>query len=356
MSRLTFDCRHRFRGGFELAATFDSDANVTALFGPSGSGKTTILRSIAGVLRPHHGRIEVSGRTLVDTAAALHVAPERRSIGVVFQDQLLFPHLTVEANLLYGSLRPDRCGQAVDYQRVVAVLELGGLEARRPASLSGGERQRVALGRAMLSRPELLLLDEPLAALDAALKDRILVYLERVVAEFRIPTLFISHSQAEVRRLAERVVIVEGGRVLAQGTASETLDQPGPLARRDALRPVNLLRIDEIFDHGDGFQARVGEHQLLLPPGERPGGPPFYVQFEPAEVTLALGEPAGLSVRNRLQGTVRQVVDTPTGVFVAVDCGQILWAEITREAVRELDLRPGGPVTCLVKTHSLRLV
>jgi len=182
MSLLSFQCRHRYRGGFDLDVRFELSDPVTSLFGPSGSGKTSLLGIIAGFLRPDAGRVLLGERVLLDTQQGICLRPEQRKIGVVFQDHLLFPHLKVEANLRYGQ-RHRRGRRSIEMDRVVDVMELGSLLDRYPSNLSGGERQRVAIGRALLSGPELLLMDEPLASLDASLKVRILAYLERVVDE-----------------------------------------------------------------------------------------------------------------------------------------------------------------------------
>lgn len=228
MCVLRFQCQHRYRSGFRLDAAFDVRHRFTALFGPSGSGKTSVLNMIAGFLRPHQGMIQVDDRTLLDTTLGLSLPPEKRHIGFVFQDSLLFPHLTVEGNLHYGQRRRDQRGRMLDFSRVVDVLEVGPLLRRYPRNLSGGERQRVALGRALLSGPELLLMDEPLASLDVPLRDRVLAYLERAVAEWNIPTLFVTHAQAEVRRAAQWVVLLQHGRLIGAGTPEKVLSQPAP--------------------------------------------------------------------------------------------------------------------------------
>jgi molybdate transport system ATP-binding protein len=212
MARLTFDCRLRYASGFELSARFDADAGVTALVGPSGSGKTTILSLIAGVLRPDAGVIRLGEHTLVDTSARVWLPPEKRRIGMVFQDHLLFPHLSVRQNLLFGHGRKG--ARPMSLARVAEVLELNALLDRQPDQLSGGQRQRVALGRALLRGPDLLLMDEPLAALDAGLKDRVLTYLERALAEWHVPTLLVSHDEEDVRRLAGQVIVVRAGRAI----------------------------------------------------------------------------------------------------------------------------------------------
>jgi molybdate transport system ATP-binding protein len=221
--RLSLHCAHRFPGGFAIDAAFATIAHVTALFGPSGSGKTSLLYMIAGLLRPHSGSIALGQTTWLDTGRRIDVKPERRHVGFVFQDHLLFPHLSVERNLLYGRRRQRHRRHTIEPARVIEVLELGELLGRYPRNLSGGEKQRVALGRALLSGPQLLLLDEPFAALDEALRDRVLTYLERVMAEWHVPTLYVSHNAAEVRRLAEHVVVLEAGRVTHSGPPEETL-------------------------------------------------------------------------------------------------------------------------------------
>jgi molybdate transport system ATP-binding protein len=220
--RLSFQCAHRYPGGFALEARFEAMLGVTALVGPSGSGKTSILETIAGLLRPHSGAIEFGEQLWLDTRRGICKKPEQRRVGFVFQDRLLFPHLSVERNLRYGHGRRANSNSS-EPRRVIEVLELGDLLERYPRNLSGGEKQRVALGRALLSDPEILLLDEPLAALDEGLKDRILTYLERVVAEWHLPTLYVSHSAREVRRLAEQVIVLEQGRVVQQGAPADVL-------------------------------------------------------------------------------------------------------------------------------------
>jgi molybdate transport system ATP-binding protein len=284
------------------------------------------------------------------------VRPERRQVGMVFQDHLLFPHLTVEANLRYGARRRRRPHRSIEMARVLEVLEIGGLLKRYPGKLSGGERQRVALGRTLLSGPELLLMDEPLASLDAALKARVLAYLDRAVAEWQIPTLFVTHAQAEVRRLADWVVVIEDGRLVTCGTPDDALSRPEPLGWTNSIGPVNLLRLGGVELRDGQTMGRLGGQLLYLPKKDVPPRGPVFVQFSPIDVTLSRRDIAGLSARNHLHGRIRQLVPLDQAVFVAVDVGQILWAEVTPEAAAELDLALGREVTCLVKAHSLRLV
>jgi len=204
-------------GEFFLQAAFDVAGGVTALFGPSGAGKTAIINMIAGLTRPDRGRIVLDGEMLFDDEAGIDVAAWRRRIGCVFQEGRLFPHLSVRHNLDYGRWMSGHAADPDAFGHVVTLLDIGHLLDRRPGKLSGGERQRVAIGRALLMRPRLLLLDEPLASLDAARKGDILPYLERLRDEARVPMIYVSHDAGEVRRLATRVVMLDGGRVTATG-------------------------------------------------------------------------------------------------------------------------------------------
>lgn len=356
MPLLEFQCRHCFPSGFQLDAAFELDHRFTTLFGPSGAGKTTVLSIIAGFVLPQQGRVRLGNRTLLDTAGGASVPVQNRSIGVVFQDALLFPHLTVEGNLRYGQRHRKARKRVVEFSRVVEVLEIGGLLGRYPRNVSGGERQRVALGRALLSGPELLLMDEPLASLDAPLRTRILAYLERVVAQWDIPTLFVTHSQVEVRRAAEWVVVLENGRVVGTGVPDDALGRPEPLGWSNSTGPTNLLRLDRVEAADGEIRAWVGSQPLLLPPQTPSGGSPRFVQFSPTDVILSRQDVSGISARNHLRGRVCRIAQSNQAVFVAIDIGQILWVEVTPAAVSELDLQPGVEVVCLLKTHSLSVV
>ncbi|MEM7247014.1 MAG: molybdenum ABC transporter ATP-binding protein [Acidobacteriota bacterium] len=355
MSALDVALRHRHPSGFELDVAFTCEPTVTALLGPSGSGKSSLFSMLAGFLSPDHGRITLGDTTLFDRDAGVDLPPERRRLAVVFQDHLLFPHLSVEKNLLYGRRRRST-SQPIDFERLVDILDLRPLLSRRPSTLSGGESQRVALGRALLSGAELLLMDEPLASLDEPLKLRILDHLDQVLAEWRIPTLFVTHSQAEARRLARDVIALEDGRVIASGALDEVLGRPEALAWKDATAPVNLLRIDDVAREDGRLLGRLGEQRLQLPDDGVATRSSVFVRCDPAAVTLSRHEVDGLSVRNRLTGRVRQVVPVEGAVFVAVDVGQLLWSEITAEAAAELELVDDLPVSCLLKTQGLRLL
>jgi len=222
LSMLVFQAEKHL-GEFVVNVSFNSDSGATALFGPSGAGKTSIINMIAGLLRPDRGRIMLDGETLFDDAARIAVPAWRRRIGCVFQEGRLFPHFTVRHNLDYGRWMGGHPADPAIFNRVVELLNIGHLLERRPGKLSGGERQRVAVGRALLMRPRLLLLDEPLASLDTALKRDILPYLERLRDEARVPIIYVSHNAAEIKRIASHIVWIEDGKVIATGT-TELLD------------------------------------------------------------------------------------------------------------------------------------
>jgi molybdate transport system ATP-binding protein len=213
---LCVDVEKKF-GGFTVTARFESSGGVTALFGPSGAGKTTIVNMIAGLVEPDRGRIALGDDVLFDSATRINVPPPRRRIGYVFQEGRLFPHLSVRHNLDYGRRMNGLPRDRAAMERIVTMLEIEHLLSRRPGRLSGGERQRVAVGRALLMKPALLLLDEPLASLDAARKREILPYLERLRDEAKVPMVYVSHQAAEVRRIVKSVVKLDGGRVVATG-------------------------------------------------------------------------------------------------------------------------------------------
>lgn len=350
MIRLSFECRHAFDAGFTLDASFDVELGLTALLGRSGAGKTTVLHACAGLFPLRAGRITLGDRVLVDTSARRCVPPHARRVGMVFQDARLFPHMSVHRNLVYG--RPRFATRDDEFDRTVSVLELGPLLERRPATLSGGEAQRVALARAMLSSPRLLLLDEPINALDERMKDRVIHDVRAVSESFGVPVLFVSHDPFDVKRLARNVIVMDAGRIVGV----EPVEQLDDLMFRavGALPPVNVLRIDDVEDSGDHWSARLGRSCLFIPKSEASPLPPRFVRFLPHDVILARTDTVGLSVRNHVPGKVCEMHSVGDVLFVAVDMGQRLLAEVTHDAARELDLRVGRDVICLIKSRALR--
>jgi molybdate transport system ATP-binding protein len=348
---LDVSLRHAF-DGFALDIAFKAPPGVTVLFGRSGSGKTTIVNAVAGLLMPQAGRIASGDWTLLDTERGIRLKPHRRRLGYIFQEGRLFPHLTVRQNLAYGAWFALKGAMREDTSRVVEMLGIGDLLDRRPGALSGGEKQRVAIGRALLSAPRLILADEPLAALDEERKAEILPYFERLRDEVSVPILYVSHSASEVARLATTVVALGGGRVVAQGPAAEVLGDPAvlPAGAREAGA---VLTARVVRHHADGLsELDANGVVLLLPRVDQAQGKQIRLRIAAHEVILAKTRPTDLSALNILPGTVREVRagDGP-GAMVALDtaAGRIL-ARITRRSAEVMGLRPGVQVHAIVKS------
>ncbi len=343
--------------GFTLALRFAApDSGITALFGRSGVGKTTLINVLAGLVRPDRGRIVVGAETLFDSERRVDLPPEKRRLGYVFQEGRLFPHYSVRGNLLYGRKRDAAAGPSFD--TVVELLGIGHLLARRPADLSGGEKQRVAIGRALLASPRLLLMDEPLAALDAARKNEILPFIERLRDELHLPIFYVSHEMEEIIRLADLLVLLDEGKVAALGSVEELTSRLDlwPLTGRHEAGSVirTVLR---------GHDATYGLSELAFPGGrlrvtklDLPLGSPVRVRIRARDVVLATERPKNLSIRNAFAG---KVTDVASGrgplVDLRLDIGTDdqpvpVLARITRRAFQELQLAPNKPVFALVKS------
>ncbi|MGQ0547999.1 MAG: molybdenum ABC transporter ATP-binding protein [Betaproteobacteria bacterium] len=340
-------------GTFSLEARFASGAPVTALFGRSGSGKTTLLNAIAGLLRPERGRIAV-GDTVFYDGNGTSVPVQQRRVGYVFQEGRLLPHLSVRQNLLYG--RFFNGGEA-DFAHIVDLLDLQHLLARRPHGLSGGEKQRVAIGRALLANPRILLMDEPLASLDTPRKAEILYYVERLRDEVRVPIVYVSHAIDEVVRLADTVVLLSDGRVAGVGPVAE-------MAGRMELRPY-LGR----FEGGAVIEARVAGHDLdwdlarlefaggclYAPDVDALVGERIRVRVRARDVSLATEAPHAMSMLNVIEGTVSGIgAEAGASVDVQIDAGgTAIIARVTRKSVAELGIRPGARVFALIKAVAI---
>lgn len=344
------------RGSFRLEASFEAPTpGVTALFGRSGCGKSTLVNVIAGLLRPDRGRIALDDALWLDRAGGIDVPAERRRIGYVFQDSRLFPHYTVRGNLRYGAPRE---APAREFDDVVDLLGLAPLLARRPGALSGGERSRVALGRALLSRPRLLLLDEPLASLDVSRREEVLPYLVRLRDAFAIPMVFVSHQFDEVLRLATHLVVLDAGKVVAAGDIGSVSLAPAlrGIVGHDAVGAVVEGTVTAIDAAQDLASVAIGAHSSIRVSarGLVTGGR-LRLQLLARDLILALQEPHGLSVRNHLRGTVAAITRDEDGAdLVEVEIGGAkLLARITAAAARELAIAPGLPVWVLVKAVSV---
>ncbi|HEX3849039.1 MAG TPA: molybdenum ABC transporter ATP-binding protein [Steroidobacteraceae bacterium] len=354
---LSVDVRKR-RGSFALEARFASPTpGVVALFGRSGCGKTTLVNILAGLLDADAGRVSLDEEVLLDTERRASIPAERRGIGYVFQDSRLFPHLSVETNLRYGERRARR-DRFVDLGVVAELLGLGGLMRRRTHQLSGGERQRVAIGRALLRQPRLLLLDEPLASLDAARREELLPYLENLRDHMAIPMVYVSHNFDEVLRLASHVVLMDAGRSVAEGDIASMSLNAGvrAIVGPDAVGAV-VEGMTAGIDGDTGLtRIRVGRGELRVQAPRVADGTRLRVQLLARDLIVATEPPVRTSVRNMLAGQVSAVTrDDADADLIAIDVGgTLIVARVTRAASRELALVPGLPVWALVKAVSLR--
>ncbi len=350
---LTVDIERRL-GVFRLKAAFEAGDGVTALFGRSGAGKTSVVNAIAGILRPERGRITIEGEPVFDSGRGIDVPTPRRRIGYVFQEGRLFPHLNVQQNLRYARLFSRGSPQS-EFAHVVELLGLKDLLDRRPGNLSGGEKQRVAIGRALLSRPRLLLLDEPLASLDPHRKNEVLQYIELMRDEIKIPIVYVSHAVEEVVRLADTVVLVSAGEVAAIGAAEEVLGRPDlrtSAFEGGAVIDARVVEQDMQYDLAtlafDGGTLTVTNVDALI-------GEPVRVRIRARDVSIALERPQRISIQNVLGGTIAAVGDERSGVVdVSIGIGATtLRSRITARAARQLGLAPGLAVYALVKAVSL---
>ncbi|MGB3502841.1 MAG: molybdenum ABC transporter ATP-binding protein [Mesorhizobium sp.] len=353
---LSVTLNHR-QGDFDLDVDFRSTGRLTALFGPSGSGKSTIVNLIAGLARPKQGRIEIGSTVLVDTAHGIFVPVHKRRIGYVFQDSRLFPHLTVSQNLRYGRWFTSSSDRYADFGGVIDMLGIGHLLDRRPGMLSGGEKSRVALGRALLASPRLILMDEPFAALDDGRKAEIFPYIERLRDESEIPIVYVSHSVAEVARLATDVVILSEGHVAASGPAAEVLSQPSvmpPSERDEAGALIELVMVKP--DDGYGLSLlRASGGDFRLPAVDAGPGARLRVRVRARDVTLARSKPQDVSALNILPGTIASIAHAgPTEALVTIRCGDdLIPARITRRSLDQLGLAEGDTIYAMVKSVTI---
>jgi molybdate transport system ATP-binding protein len=343
------------RPDFRFDVAFEAGQGITVMFGPSGSGKSTAIRLLAGLERGGEGRIVAGDLALLDTAKGISVAPHKRRVGLVFQDALLFPHLSVKANLTYGRWFTPKAERRVGFDPVVDVLGIGHLLERRPGTLSGGERQRVAIGRALLTSPRLLLMDEPLASLDAARKLEVLPLIERLRDEFAIPIVYVSHAVEEVARLAAHVVRLERGRVVAAGTPAEIL-APASLAadRFDAISILSAPVKAYLPDYGVTLLAHPAGDMVV--PGRIAGEGAVRVAIRATNVALSIGDPGPVSVRTVLRGEIAaiEVDDGPFALAtIVLRGGEVLKVFATRLATDGLGLKVGDEVRALVKAVAI---
>jgi molybdate transport system ATP-binding protein len=343
-------------GAFQLAVKFSVEAPIVGLFGRSGSGKTSVINAIAGIAKPLRGLIRVNDAVLFDAAQRIDLAPEDRRVGYVFQDALLFPHLDVESNLLYGQRLRSPKERFIEEARVIELLGLGALLRRKSKALSGGEKQRVAIGRALLAQPRILLMDEPLASLDVPRKTEILDYIERLRDELNIPIVYVSHSVTEITRLADTVVLLSDGKCLAVGDVDEVM------GRLD-LKPATGR-----YEAGSVLDTRVTAHdaqdqlttlafdggELIVPHLDASIGERVRVRIRARDVSLSIRKPTEISILNVLPVFVA-AIDEETGPIVDLELavGSVtLVARITRRSFQQLGIRTGQELYALIKAVS----
>lgn len=360
--RLDVALRHRL-GGFSLDVAFDAPGGATVLLGRSGSGKTTIINAVAGLVRPDVARVALGAEILADSATGVWLPPHRRRVGYVFQDARLFPHLNVRQNLLYGDWFARRAGLAgagAGFDQVVDLLGVEALLERRPGALSGGEKQRIAIGRALLARPRLLLADEPLASLDAPRKAEILPYFERLRDELALPILYVTHSAPEAARLASTVVALRAGRVLAAGPTAAVFADPS-VAAELGVREAGAILSGRLVERGaDGLVAiEIPGGRVTLPDPGLEIGAPIRLRIAAQDVILALDRPERISALNVLEATVAALrPGQGPGMLVALtvgpsEGGERLLARITRRSGDALGLSVGARVFAIVKSVSV---
>jgi molybdate transport system ATP-binding protein len=355
---LSVSFRHRFTN-LELQIEFEAPTpGVVAFFGPSGCGKSTIVMAAAGLLKPDTCRIELDGAMLADTASGVSLPPEKRRIGLVFQDARLFPHMSVRNNLRFGMRRAPP--GPIQLDDVVDLLGIAPLLGRRPRSLSGGERQRVAIGRALLTQPKLLAMDEPLASLDGPRKAEILPFLARLKTTLKLPILYVTHSTEELASLADTLVLLDAGRVVAAGPLPEIMTRSDlPLARRD---DAGAMLTAKVVGHDADRRLtalQAGGARLWVPRLEHEAGTVVRARIPAREVILATEKPTQISAHNVIAGTVHGITAEPTRhetlVEVALD-GVSLLARVTPDATESLGLVAGREVVAVVKSTSIEIL
>jgi molybdate transport system ATP-binding protein len=343
-------------GAFHLDVKFAADAPIVGLFGRSGAGKTSIVNAIAGIGKPSRGSIRINDHVLFDSARGIDLPPERRRIGYVFQDALLFPHLNVESNLRYGQHHRVASERFIEWQHVVDLLGLRAFLDRKPRTLSGGERQRVAIGRALLAQPRILLMDEPLAALDVPRKIEILDYIERLRDEVSIPIVYVSHSIAEVTRLADTVVVLSDGKCLAVGDVDDVMGRLELRAATDRYESGSLIeawvKCHDADDRLTTLSFDGGE--LHVPKLDAVVGERVRARIRSRDVSLALRRPEGISILNVLPGRVASIGgDAGAVVDVQVNVGAAtVNAKVTHRSVQQLGIHAGQEIFALVKAVS----
>ncbi|RAU35487.1 molybdenum ABC transporter ATP-binding protein ModC [Enterobacter sp. RIT418] len=327
-------------------------SGITAIFGVSGAGKTSLINAISGLTRPQSGSIILNNRVLNDVEKKIYLSPDKRRIGYVFQDARLFPHYSVRGNLRYGMAK----SMAGQFDKLVALLGIDPLLDRLPSSLSGGEKQRVAIGRALLTAPELLLLDEPLASLDIPRKRELLPYLQRLAREIHIPMLYVSHSLDEILHLADKVLVLEEGSVKAFGNLEEVWGSSvmHPWLPKDQQSSILKVSVLEHHPHYAMTALALGDQHLWVNKVDKPLQSALRIRIQASDVSLVLQPPVQTSIRNVLRARVAECYDNDGQVDVQLEVGvKTLWARISPWARDELGIKPGQWLYAQIKSVSI---
>jgi molybdate transport system ATP-binding protein len=355
---LTVDCRKTFPGRFTAAAQFTlplDPPRVLILFGPSGSGKTTLLRCLAGLEWPEEGRIQFGSTTWVDVGGNIRLSPQTRRIGYMPQDYALFPTHTVCGNIEYGLSDLPTAARQERVRELITLLQLQGLEQAKPAQLSGGQQQRVALARAIARRPQLLLLDEPLSALDAPTRSRLSGELRALLTQLQIPSVVVTHDWAEALTLGDVIAVMQGGTILQTGSPQEVFSKP---ANAEVAQIVGIETVVQghVVANDNGLATVLVSGTTLKGLGDDVSGSPVYVCIRAEDVLLEQAGSGITSARNHLSGLVTEMLPRGLLVTVTVDCGFPLRAVITKGAREELGLEKGSAVVAAIKAGAVHLV
>ena len=339
---------------FSLDITLQNDSAILGIFGPSAAGKSTLLRIIAGLTKPDAGEVQLNGRCLFSSSRQKNLVAAQRQIGYVFQEGCLFPHLNVEQNLLYGYRMRSPAERKLEPEQVVRILDIKPILQRNVNNLSGGEKQRVALGRALLCSPDLLLMDEPLAALNAGLKEQILSFVRQISTEFKIPIIYVSHSLSEILELTQQVAVIDQGQLPGYGDYFEVINQPAVFKLANLLGLENILPVT-IKRQEEKYQVtivKLQEQELLVPLTDAAVGEQHFIRVRPQDIILACEMPGNLSAQNMIKGKISRLVQVQDRMLVQVDIGCLLLVEITIKAAEKMELKPGMSINCLIKTYA----
>ncbi|NOU58624.1 molybdenum ABC transporter ATP-binding protein [Marinifilum caeruleilacunae] len=351
------------KGNFTLDLEVDFINGITGIYGPSGSGKSTLMHVISGLENPDHGYITIDNEVVLDTSKQVHVKTRKRQIGYVFQEGRLFPHMTVRKNLLFGSSYTHQAKQLIEFEELVELLEIRDLLEKRPKNLSGGERQRVAIGRALLSAPKLLLMDEPFSSLDVALRRQIIPYLIKINKKLGIPMLVVSHDLPDLLSLTQELFLLRNGRVEGHGNYFDLIQSEKSL---DMMRGAGLMNVIpfkvESHDVENGLthlMNRDASHEIHV---ERElindscnAGDELNVSLRPEDIAITLQEIKDISIRNQLKGKVSKIIKKENRIYCLVDVGFLLIVSITQASQQKMKLETGSEVYCLFKSMALQV-